>query len=47
MLDAILLTLRQLGDRAFLWPLLGGLAGALAVFAGCAGLVAWTVSLGG
>jgi uncharacterized protein involved in cysteine biosynthesis len=45
MLDAILLTLRQLGDRAFLWPLLGGLAGALAVFAGLAGLSAW--ALGG
>ena len=41
MLDAITLTFRQLGDRAFLWPLLGGLLGALAVFAGLAGLAAW------
>jgi uncharacterized protein involved in cysteine biosynthesis len=41
MLDACLLTLRQISDRAFLGPLVLGCLGALAVFAGLAGLAAW------
>jgi uncharacterized protein involved in cysteine biosynthesis len=41
MVDACLLTLRQIGDRGFLMPLLGGVLGALVVFLGLAGLAAW------
>ncbi|MDO9710318.1 EI24 domain-containing protein [Paracraurococcus lichenis] len=41
MLKACLLTLRQLGEPAFLAPLAKGLLGAVAVFAALAGLAAW------
>ena len=43
MLAPLLLTLRQLGDPAFLGPLVKGFLGALAVFLGLAGLAAWGV----
>ncbi|HYZ34162.1 MAG TPA: EI24 domain-containing protein [Crenalkalicoccus sp.] len=38
---ALILTLRQLGDPAFLAPLARGVLATLAVFAGLAGLAAW------
>jgi hypothetical protein len=40
---AFLLTLRQLGDPAFLGPLLKGFLGALLAFLGLAALAAWGV----
>ena len=43
MLQACVLTLRQLGDPAFLGPLLKGLLGALVIFLGLAWLGAWVV----
>ena len=44
MLAALLLPLRQIGDPAFLLPLMKGLLGALAVFLALAGLAAWGTS---
>lgn len=44
MIAAVLLTLRQLGDRSFLLPLAGGFLGALAVFAGLATAAGWLTS---
>lgn len=41
MIAPIVLALRQLGDRAFVWPLLKGLGGAVLVFAGLAVAGAW------
>lgn len=41
MLAACFLTLRQIGDRAFRLPLIGGFVGALALFIGLAALAAW------
>jgi CysZ protein len=41
MIAPLLLAIRQLGDRAFLGPLLKGLGGAVLVFAGLAGAGAW------
>lgn len=43
MIASILLTLRQLGDPAFLGPLLKGFVGALIAFLGLAALAAWGV----
>jgi CysZ protein len=43
MLAACLLTLRQIGDPAFLGPLLKGCLGAAAVFLGLAWFTAWAV----
>jgi uncharacterized protein involved in cysteine biosynthesis len=43
MFASILLTLRQLGDPAFLGPLVKGFLGALLVFLGLAALGAWVV----
>ena len=48
MLSACLLTLRQLGEPAFLAPLAKGFLGALVVFLSLAGLAAWgTAALAG
>ncbi|WP_149537064.1 EI24 domain-containing protein [Siccirubricoccus phaeus] len=41
MLAPLALTLRQIGDPAFLWPLLKGCLAALAAFLGLAALGAW------
>jgi CysZ protein len=41
MISPLLLAVRQIGDRAFLGPLLKGLAGALLVFAGLVAAGAW------
>lgn len=41
MIVPLFLALRQLGDRAFFWPLLKSLGGAVLVFAGLAAAGAW------